>query len=420
MGKLASFLVSPQGNIALTVALIAPIIVGAGGLAVDYSNYYRYLSSLQNAADAAALATARELSLTNMSKTQVLNSAENYASSNFYLDQGKDKHTDLKTQATIDAGGDRVTVELSFTWTALFGKVLGYTNMMPIEVQAIAQFSGDEIPICVIGLDPDLSETVSLDSNARLTATNCSVYSNSSSPSGMSSKSNAIVKAGNICSAGGRVGGGSNYNPLPITDCPPVQDPLENRTAPTFGNCDETNQKLVDKKTVLYPGVYCGGLTIDGNSNVTFEPGTYVIKDGTFNVDSNSKITGYEVGFFLTGKNATFRFASNADVTLSAPLTGPMAGLLFYEDRNAPKYRNHEILSNYARNMVGTVYLPRGNFVVDADNPIADKSEYTAIVARRVILKSGPNLVLNTDYANTNVPVPDGIAGGETRIRLVK
>jgi hypothetical protein len=46
---------------------------------------------------------------------------------------------------------------------------------------------------------------------------------------------------------------------------------------------------------------------------------------------------------------------------------------------------------------------------IDANKPIADQSAYTIVVARRVELYSGPNLVLNTDYGGTDVPVPKGV-----------
>ena len=96
-----------------------------------------------------------------------------------------------------------------------------------------------------------------------------------------------------------------------------------------------------------------------------------------------------------------------------------MAGLLFYEAHGSPNLRRHEILSNYAHVMVGTMYLPHGRLVVDADNDVADQSAYTVIIARRVELKSGPNLVLNKDYDATDVPVPVNI-GGDRVITLTE
>ena len=49
--------------------------------------------------------------------------------------------------------------------------------------------------------------------------------------------------------------------------------------------------------------------------------------------------------------------------------------------------------------------------LIDSKKPVADQSAYTAIVANSIELNSGPNLILNSDYEATDVPVPSGIAG---------
>lgn len=420
MKKTWKFFYTTNGNVALIAALIAPLLIGSAGVAIDSINFHRYQSKLQDTADSAALAAAKELTVANISNDQVIASAKIYANNNFGTTIGAKNYSKLHTDASVNKARNSITVELSYTWAAFFAKPLGYAEILPIKVKATAQLAGAEIPACVIGLDPTASETVSLDSNSRLTAANCSVHSNSVSTSGLSSLSNSRLVAANICSSGGLRGKGMNYEPLPIVDCPPVPDPLANRLAPPIVGCDENNVELIDKKKTILPGVYCGGLRIDGNSKITFAPGIYIIKDGMFNVDSNSQVSGEYVGFYLTGKNSTFRFASNSKVNFSAPKDGPLAGLLFFEDRNSPKNRRHEILSNYARDLVGTVYLSKGRFVIDADNPVADQSAYTAVVARRIELYSGPNLVLNTDYSHTDVPVPEGIAGANGPVRLIK
>jgi hypothetical protein len=55
---------------------------------------------------------------------------------------------------------------------------------------------------------------------------------------------------------------------------------------------------------------------------------------------------------------------------------------------------------------------------VDGTQPVADQSAYTAIVTRRVELTQSPNLVINSSYDATDVPVPNGIgpATGKTRL----
>jgi hypothetical protein len=66
------------------------------------------------------------------------------------------------------------------------------------------------------------------------------------------------------------------------------------------------------------------------------------------------------------------------------------------------------------------MYLPKSKLLIDADNPVADQSEYTVIIAREFELREGPELVLNTDYASSTIPVPEGVGNNiDTKIRLV-
>ena len=58
--------------------------------------------------------------------------------------------------------------------------------------------------------------------------------------------------------------------------------------------------------------------------------------------------------------------------------------------------------------------------LVDANAPVADQSAYTAIKSRKLVLDAGPNLVLNSNYAMTDIPVPSGLKGVGGRIVLAK
>ena len=59
--------------------------------------------------------------------------------------------------------------------------------------------------------------------------------------------------------------------------------------------------------------------------------------------------------------------------------------------------------------LTGTIYLSRGQLLVDPNNAVAEDLAYTAIIANRLELTEGPELVLNSDYGATDVPVPAGI-----------
>jgi hypothetical protein len=137
-------------------------------------------------------------------------------------------------------------------------------------------------------------------------------------------------------------------------------------------------------------------------------------------VKDNAILTGSSVGLFFTGDAATFTFAAESTIDLKAPTSGPLAGLLVFASRTQSSKAVHRILSNNARVMAGTIYIPNGELRIDASKPIADQSAYTAIVANTMRLYGGPHLILNTNYSETDIPVPDGIKGAGQPVRLVE
>jgi hypothetical protein len=172
---------------------------------------------------------------------------------------------------------------------------------------------------------------------------------------------------------------------------------------------------LVTGKTTLEPGVYCGGINVIGG-DVTLKPGTYILNNGGLVIMNGGKLMGENVGFYLTGALglSTIQFAPSTTISLTAPKTGDMAGMMFFEDRDVLFKFPHIIASNDARNLVGTIYLPGNTLEINSKKPVADKSDYTVIIARKFDMKDGPELVLNTDYESSPIPVPEGV-GNKSR-----
>jgi hypothetical protein len=189
----------------------------------------------------------------------------------------------------------------------------------------------------------------------------------------------------------------------------------------------------VNRTVTLEPGTYCGGLKITGNAVVTLRPGVYVMKDGPLIVEKRATMSGQNVGLYFTGDRGGLRFDKDTTISLTAPKDGVMAGLLISEDRTVSNpvtaildvvegvlppppppgpvkpLREYRIISNNARTMLGTIYLPAGRLIIDSEKPVADQSAYTVIVAQLVNLYEGPNLVLNARYSQTDIPVPQGV-----------
>jgi Flp pilus assembly protein TadG len=419
---LSDFAGDCSGATALIFGLVLPVLMGVTGMAVDYGLLLDTRSKAQTAADTAAIASARELQLANVDTAKVTNLANNYV-------HARMPAATVQTNVDVKAGTVQVSVATDFA-PKITGSLWSGTR---VQASATARISGGT-PLCLLGLDKSASGTIYLERQARVTATGCSAYSNSTHARGITSGDDAVLQAALICSAGGVAKTkATNITPQPLTDCPPLPDPLSARQTPSTAGCNFTNIYINGTVRLLQPGVYCGGLRVLNGARAILAPGIYVIKDGALRVDNNSSFIGVDVGIFLKG-SANLTFGRTSTISLSAPKTGVMAGLLIYDDPSgaaapanppAPSapgegsaMRVHKILSDNARTLLGTIYMPQGRLVVDARRPIADRSAYTVIVVKQIDLHNGPNLVLNSDYSASDVPVPEGVGPYGSKVSL--
>ncbi len=395
------------------VAVAAPAIFAMSGFAIDYTAASRARTRVQNAADTGALAGAASLRLANNTSAAAASIAESQAKTSAM------PLANVSATATVTAGDVFIEVGADVPTTVM--KMFGTANVH-VAARARAKVVGST-PTCVLVLDPSVKGAFDID-QASISANGCGVYSNSTASTSMSLDKGATLAAAIACSSGGAVAsGGASYNPSAQTDCPARVDPLLDRPAPTVGACTTSGLKLI-VATILAPGVYCGGLEVKDNVAVMFLPGTYIVKDGPLKLNGNAVMTGNGVSFFLTGTNATLDINGQAAMDLSAPAFGPMAGILFFEDRAAPLGNTHKLNSRNAPNLLGTVYLSRGTLEVGAKGGyattgagLAQNSAWTVIVARQLSINDKINVVMNTNYGATVVQPPAGVApNGQVRL----
>ena len=420
--------------------------VGGG---IDFFRWNNERVSLKQLADTLATRGAREFLLANATESQVEAVIMSVLGSGFAQGRG---FYEITPSVTVNAAEAEVTVRL----VTPPADGLFLTNFMPFmahhQITSTAVAMGG-MNVCVVALEDVDEGAVKAATNSKLLAEECSIMSNSTSLQGVVSSGLSRIEAGLICSSGGSYGGASNYSPAPTLDCPVYLDPLSQREAPDVGVCDDYDasygegidqvltaatsevvstatslvstvggglldgvtdevEETIEGVTQTYtldPGVYCGGLAIGAFADVELNPGIYVIKDGPLAADLGAYISGENVSFYLVGDDSTFYFGPEAKISLTAPKQGSLAGILFFEDRNAPADRIHRILSDDARILLGTFYLSRGVLNVASLLPVADQSAYTAIVAKKLQMAGNPTLVLNADYGATDIPVPEGV-----------
>jgi hypothetical protein len=393
-------------------ALSLPAVLGVVGLATDFAMLQGKQAVLQAAADQAALAATKELTLASASKTTIEHVARATALANISDEAGA-----VEVTAVIDDAADSVKVTITQQWAPFLAHMFE-AAVTPVVVDATAALYG-ESKLCVLALSPTEYGAVALTKAAKMQADGCTVYSNSKHSGSLHLGDTATVEAGLVCTVGGVSNNGGLNADKVVTDCPVLADPLAARAAPKIGTCDQSNVKITTGTVMLQPGVYCGGIRVSGAAVVNFSEGEYIIKDGPLHVTDTAQIHGKNVGFYFKGSMSGFWFLKDATIDLEGREEGTMAGLLFHDDPlNANLLRTHYVSATKAHNLTGTIYLPGATFMIDPAASVAGDSAYTAIVAKRLLVQNGPTLVLNTNYSDTPVPVPNGIKAAAD-VRLV-
>jgi len=420
--RIRNFMRSGTGSVMAMTGLLIPLIAGASLYAIDYTAVAKAKAQLQDAADTAAIAAARELHFIRNSRgdveTTLRSVATGYAQQNM---QGEDV---VATSATVD--DNQVTISLDLTMTPPIRLVSD--REMTLTAEATAEIYGAQ-NICIIA--NDLEEGVAgieLHGQSEIQAGTCGIYSNSGASRSILTMGGTYIDADFICATGGHEGSESSVSTAVTEDCPQIQDPLVGRVFPPAGGCTGGVPSIIgeDETVNLTEGTYCGGLTIHENASVWFQPGIYHFKNGPLIIRDDATVGGENVGLFFEDEDSVFEFRDSAEISFSAPETGPMAGIVVAARNICPGGtgrceidRDFYITSANVRSLLGTIYLTLDNLTIDSTMPVSEEAAFTILIVDNLIMRQSPALVLNTNYAATNVPVPEGMTG-KPSTRIVK
>jgi len=152
--------------------------------------------------------------------------------------------------------------------------------------------------------------------------------------------------------------------------------------------------------------VYCNGITVSGGLSVTFHTGTYILLGGGLNISGGSNATGTGVTFYNT-KNATYAYSpivisGTSTTTLSAPTSGSLKGILFFQDRSISNTTQNTVSGGSGTIFQGALYFPSTPLVYSGGSA-STHAAYTIIIASTVTFSGGSSYV-NNDYS--------GLTGG--------
>jgi Putative Flp pilus-assembly TadE/G-like len=423
VGKLLSRVSAPLallaradgGAAAVYVAIVIPAFVGAGGLAVDIASWYVSKRTMQSGADAAAFAAALELARQGLDQDPDLTAMQAVA------DDAAGRNG-VGTTVTLNvpplsgpAVGDPQSVEVIVTEPAPVHFAGMFLNAPPvITTRAVAKAVVSDA--CVWALHPGAPSALHVAGTADVDLS-CGVVVNSDHAEALDQDGTSCLSATSVSVTGNY--SGSCVSPEPEIYVQDYGDPLGSLLEPTVGSCDHTTNIDVSGggngrgngnggggPVTLMPGVYCAGINID--ADVIFEPGLYILKGDKLRVGGNATVTNNEnasggITFYLTGSSGNYAYVeieSGADVTLTPMTTGPLANVLFFQDRNAPADGNNRIAGGVTMDITGILYFP-SQHVEFTGGSATDEADILLVAS--TITFTG-NSYLNADYAQSLLP----------------
>jgi hypothetical protein len=389
-----------RGSILVMAVVLLPVSLAFMGLALDVGYLYSHRAQMRTAADAAALAAAQEVRRANAANAD--EAADVAAEANGFADVAVAVH-----HPPIDgpSAGDANFVEVILEQHAsTFFMGVFSANSTRVRARAVAGlFSA--MDASVVLLSPSLPQSLWVASDSHLDAA-LSVRVNSNHERAVSVVSGSTLTAEATTVVGGYEGSG--YTPLPETGQTPMADPLSDLNAPTVGACNHTNfQVLAGVTATLNPGVYCGGIKVWSGATANMNPGVYIMSGGGVQVFSASTLKGDGVAIYNTGPTpGKIQFLSGSTVQLTAPSSGPMAGIAIFQDRAAPSTLTADIASGTDTYFEGSLYFPNHDIRIMSASSINADASWTFVVARTMQILSGSTLTLGADLGEGTPPTP--------------
>ena len=352
----------------VTVSIVAVLSVLAlsleGGLLLSERR------TAQATADAASMAAAADFywnwyqNFGSDPNSTAYNSAMYTASQNGYTNDG------VNTKVTVNIPPKtgpytgmpayaEVIVEYYHTrgFSSLFG-----TDQIPVRARAVAVGKPNAGEFGILVLDPSSKSAFNAGGGGTVTVTNTPIIVDSADQAGSIANGGTTVTAPSYYLAGNytTAGGGQFFGTL-NTNQRYVPDPLASLPVPDPKTMTvESNNKtqLTSGTTILYPGVYKGGISASSTANVIMMPGIYYMDSGGFQFTGQGSLTGNGVMIYNypgNGSGHDVNIAAGGQVTLSPPTSGIYQGVLLFQDRTSNVAAS--ISGGANMNLTGTFYF---------------------------------------------------------------
>jgi hypothetical protein len=404
------FIRDQSGAYLVAAALAMPVLTGIVGLGTEVGLWYYKHRTAQSAADSSAL-TAATAYYRDGSSTDLTVQANSVAAS-YGLATGTNGATVTVNQPPTSgpnvATPRAVEVIISQPQAPLFSAMWS-SQPLTISARAVAKGSGGKG--CVLALDPTAGGSAKVQGTAQVNLDGCSLLDNSNHASAVTAGGSGTISAQSVSVVGG-ISGASAITTTDgmFTGQPPTPDPYAATTFPSFSGCTHNNFKA-NNSMEISPGVYCNGLSVNAGANVTLTPGIYYINRGDLSVNGGASLTGAGVTLVFTSSNgnnyASATINGGANINLTAPTTGPTAGIVIFGDRSMTVGTPFRFEGGSSQVFGGAVYVPAGD--VKFAGGANSSTGCTQLIGNTITFVGNANFSLNCSGMGTK-PVASALA----------
>ena len=416
-----------EGQAVVLFAIVMLALLFIVGLAIDAGQLYSNKRTEQEAADSAAFAGAVVL-YQNGTAAQVRQAAFDDALKNGYFDIPAlcTHNVDCTTQ--LDVSYPPITgsfigrmdhVEVVIQRQVQTSLVPAEAAFNPVRARGVAGAENVNSGYAIMSLDRGST------TGAFNTSPNGDVHLNGGGILVNSTASDAATNSQNNASrftvqvpygldvTGGATGSWSTDSVPTTPGHQQMPDPFGNFPTPDVRGLPTCNNlsSCQDGSGNQIPGIYTVNLGSAGNSNMTLNPGFYILKAG-MDTSGNANVTGTGVLIYNTysiyptplapgviGTCGDIKLAGNAASSLTASTTGVWKNLLVYQDKNCTNPT--QIAGNGSFTGTGSFYVPSAAFVFSGNNATLIGSQ---LIANTVNVQNG-NITINYSPTTTAQPI---------------
>ncbi|HUA34910.1 MAG TPA: pilus assembly protein TadG-related protein [Candidatus Binataceae bacterium] len=396
-----------RGQVLMLILVAMVAIIGCVAISGDigYLQYER--AQMQTAADSAAIAASQELNYGD-----VVAAGQADAATNGFTNGQKGVTVTINNppkSGPNTANDQYVEAIVAQPVSTFFLRALGFTSIN-VSARAVSAFGNS--PNCMYITDPSAASAMLVNGNINIQSS-CGILVDSSSSTGLLANGNITIDAQTIGVVGNYLANGNvSLTPTPRTGMIAAADPLAYVSAPTVGSCTHTNFTLNGNNGShssyyqLYPGVYCGGILLNGNTYANFNAGTYILAGGGMTVNGNAWLTGAGITFYNTtgtGGYQAITLNGNTQANFSAPTSGALAGILFFQDRSVSSSSPGSIINgNSSSTFDGALYFPTTQLTYNGNS---SSSGYTIIVADKLLINGNSHMGNNYSSLADGSPI---------------